>query len=70
MEQVEFAGELLETMQPWTFGPGDRVLVRIGQSTTAEIVHEVKALLEERFPGVMFTIIQADEILVYRADST
>jgi hypothetical protein len=66
MDDVEFTGELLDTLSPWTLQRGDRVLVRIGQTLTAANAHDIKTTLEERFPGVMFTVIQADEILVYR----
>lgn len=48
--------------------PGDRVLVRTSEPVSNEQLTFMRDLLVERFPGVDFTIIQADEILVMHAD--
>lgn len=52
-----------------TLRPGDRVLVRLGgPGPTADYVTVAQEILTKNFPGVTFTVIVADEILVYRAD--
>jgi hypothetical protein len=50
--------------------PGDTLIVRVPLYTTAELVHRLKERAAEVLPEVNLVVIAAEQMAIYRPDTT